>query len=235
VRGIAGWTASVVALLLATHVITTAVGVAMGHATVAWPFPSAGAFLLVLLFSPLTDPGGMEELGWRGWLQPALQTWIAPLPAAVVVGVIWGLWHLPVLVIPEFPQHNPDIALWLSVTQFTVQTTALAVILAVLLDATRGAVLPAFIAHWAVNLPWAMGLTEGTMTAWTAGVVVLAVALGWFRRNCLRSSTAVTLPARPCLIKRNRKDPLRLPPGRRQQHQHDETGRKQREIGHDAK
>jgi hypothetical protein len=109
------------------------------------------------------------------------------------VGVIWGLCHLPVLAIPEFPQHNPDIALWLSVMQFTVQTTALAVILAVLLNATRGAVLPAFIAHWAVNLPWAIGVAEGTMTAWTAGVVALAVAVGWLRRDCLRPRNAVTL------------------------------------------
>lgn len=39
-----------------------------------------------------------EELGWRGWLLPALRpagTW----PALILSGVIWGLWHSPVILL----------------------------------------------------------------------------------------------------------------------------------------
>lgn len=39
-----------------------------------------------------------EETGWRGFLLPALRplgTW----PALVVTGVIWGLWHAPVILL----------------------------------------------------------------------------------------------------------------------------------------
>lgn len=39
-----------------------------------------------------------EELGWRGWLVPALRpmgTW----PALLLSGVIWGLWHSPVILL----------------------------------------------------------------------------------------------------------------------------------------
>lgn len=39
-----------------------------------------------------------EELGWRGWLLPALRplgTW----PALVVTGVIWGAWHAPIILL----------------------------------------------------------------------------------------------------------------------------------------
>ncbi|MBN6190373.1 CPBP family intramembrane metalloprotease [Microbacterium sp. SSW1-47] len=39
-----------------------------------------------------------EELGWRGWLLPALRplgTW----PALLLSGVIWGLWHSPVILL----------------------------------------------------------------------------------------------------------------------------------------
>lgn len=39
--------------------------------------------------------GGKEEFGWRGWLQSALQQHISPLLAAVIVGVVWAIWHLP--------------------------------------------------------------------------------------------------------------------------------------------
>ncbi len=39
-----------------------------------------------------------EEVGWRGWLLPALLplgTW----PALIVSGVIWGLWHSPLILL----------------------------------------------------------------------------------------------------------------------------------------
>lgn len=39
-----------------------------------------------------------EELGWRGYLTPKLEE-IMPTPAAVVItGIIWALWHGPLLV-----------------------------------------------------------------------------------------------------------------------------------------
>lgn len=39
-----------------------------------------------------------EELGWRGWLLPALRplgTW----PALLISGAIWGVWHSPVILL----------------------------------------------------------------------------------------------------------------------------------------
>lgn len=39
--------------------------------------------------------GGLEELGWRGILQPKLEKEITYLPSVLVVGIIWSLWHLP--------------------------------------------------------------------------------------------------------------------------------------------
>ncbi|WEG07614.1 type II CAAX endopeptidase family protein [Microbacterium horticulturae] len=39
-----------------------------------------------------------EELGWRGWLLPALRplgTW----PAIVLTGIVWGVWHAPVILL----------------------------------------------------------------------------------------------------------------------------------------
>ena len=39
-----------------------------------------------------------EEIGWRGWLLPALRplgTW----PALLLSGVIWGIWHSPIILL----------------------------------------------------------------------------------------------------------------------------------------
>jgi uncharacterized protein len=39
--------------------------------------------------------GGLEELGWRGILQPQLEKTITYLPSVLVTGIIWSVWHLP--------------------------------------------------------------------------------------------------------------------------------------------
>lgn len=59
------------------------------------PFPFSGvgemfgamAFMLIL--------GPVEELGWRGVALPLLQRHLAPIWAGLMLGLIWGLWHLP--------------------------------------------------------------------------------------------------------------------------------------------
>lgn len=46
----------------------------------------------VLLFGIITFG---EELGWRGYLMPRLEKKIGALPAIIVGGILWGLWHAP--------------------------------------------------------------------------------------------------------------------------------------------
>lgn len=54
------------------------------------------SILSVLINFPLIIVlGGVEELGWRGILQPKLEKVMTYLPSVLVVGTIWSLWHLP--------------------------------------------------------------------------------------------------------------------------------------------
>ena len=41
--------------------------------------------------------GVLEEIGWVGFVFPKLTTRRKPLSAAVFLGLVWGLWHLPVI------------------------------------------------------------------------------------------------------------------------------------------
>jgi uncharacterized protein len=50
-------------------------------------------FIQQLLFS---SPLG-EEIGWRGFALPRLQARLGPLVASLIIGVIWAIWHLPLV------------------------------------------------------------------------------------------------------------------------------------------
>lgn len=47
-------------------------------------------FLLVL-----TIGGALEEPGWRGFALPRLQENHTPVQATLILGLVWGVWHLP--------------------------------------------------------------------------------------------------------------------------------------------
>lgn len=52
--------------------------------------PYLGTFVVTLFFL-----GALEEPGWRGFALPRLQQRYTPMKATLVLGVVWGLWHLP--------------------------------------------------------------------------------------------------------------------------------------------
>jgi len=49
---------------------------------------------LVVVLMPFNGPVG-EEFGWRGYALPKLQNKYGPLITSLVIGAIWGIWHLP--------------------------------------------------------------------------------------------------------------------------------------------
>jgi uncharacterized protein len=86
-----------------------------------------------------------EEVGWRGYALPALQARYSALLASLILGVLWGLWHLPVFFNPDTSYSKLPFLLFLAfIVVFTVLMTWL-------FNSTGGSVLMAMFFHAALN------------------------------------------------------------------------------------
>ena len=98
-----GWYFFVLAYPAAIHFVGRGIDALLGHgAEVTSPLVAAfgeqyAAMVPVVILFAL--PGAFaEELGWRGFALPRLQERHSALLSSVVVGMSWGLWHIPLFV-----------------------------------------------------------------------------------------------------------------------------------------
>ncbi len=59
-----------------------------------------------------------EEIGWRGLLAPELAKRYSYTSTSVISGVIWAIWHYPVLLFGDY--NNAGAPLWFGLICFTV-------------------------------------------------------------------------------------------------------------------
>jgi membrane protease YdiL (CAAX protease family) len=82
-----------------------------------------------------------EEIGWRGFLQPLLQKKHTILIASIIVGIIWGLWHIG--------HYKNGIFFMIGFLLFTISAS---IIIAWLLRETQFNIIIAAVFHIAINL-----------------------------------------------------------------------------------
>jgi len=160
----------VMALLLPAAVVFLAILVARQHRQSA-PFIPPAALPVIVALQLCTGATG-EELGWRGFLLPQLQTKLGLSTSAIVMGILWGLWHLPSFFFPGMPQTLiPPLA-------FLLAVFGLAIFLALLFNETNGHVLSTMLAHFSFNLSLAVGGARFSATLWwSLALLLLAVAI----------------------------------------------------------
>lgn len=137
-----GWYAY---LLLGIPLLFYAGAVAKGTAFDPLPFDGAGDLLLT--FGLLLFLGPIEEFGWRGLALPLLQQRYVPFWAGFLLGVVWGMWHLPAFFLGGSPQSD-----W-SFPAFLIGATAAGVVLTPLFNASRGSLLLPILYHWQLINP----------------------------------------------------------------------------------
>ena len=95
-----------------------------------------------------TIGGGQEELGWRGFAQSELQEQYGGLRAAVVIGVLWGGWHLPLFFDPTAIHSQWPLSAQLA---YFVGIVAFSILLAWVYNGSGGSILLAMLMHGAEN------------------------------------------------------------------------------------
>lgn len=138
------------------------------------PLVPAAAQLPSLVGSALLafayDPGPLgEELGWRGFALPRLLERMNGLSAALLLGTIWAVWHLPAFFIPGMPQNNFPI--W----TFMIAVIGASVIITWVVNRACGSVLPAILIHWSVNRFGNLAPPTAIMTALVFAATALAL------------------------------------------------------------
>lgn len=66
-------------------------------------------YYVLLMIPVMVAGGGMEELGWRGFLHPRMEQRLPFAVSALGVGIIWGLWHLPLWLVRTANQSEMNV------------------------------------------------------------------------------------------------------------------------------
>src|SRR2546421_4611189 len=109
------------------------------------------AFTIGILFNMIFTFG--EEFGWRGYLLPRLAP-LGGIYAAIITGVIWGLWHAPLILLDgyNYPGHP-----WLGIGMMVLFIVSLSMIFT-WLRFRSGSVWPSTVAHAAFNAQAGFGI-----------------------------------------------------------------------------
>ena len=139
-----GWRWYALGLLpLGLYLVATAV--ANGFSSAEINMSTIGTALFSLqagFFVSLFLRGALgEELGLRGFALPYLQARMSPFRASLIIGVLWGAWHLPVLI-------GRDL---LSVVAFSLLSIGLAMLFTWLFNGSGGSLIPVLLFHASQN------------------------------------------------------------------------------------
>lgn len=140
-----------------------------------------------------------EEIGWRGWLLPKLLRF-GPWPAILISGVIWGLWHAPVILLGY---NYPGTPGWLALIAMTIFSTIMGGIFG-WLRLRGGSVWPAALAHSSLNASATLFIVfvaedgrfdplHGNITGWSGWIIpaillTAIVTLGKFKQFSPKTS-----------------------------------------------
>jgi uncharacterized protein len=90
-----------------------------------------------------------EEIGWRSFLQPALEQKHSVFISSLIVGIIWGLWHIG---------HFMNGPIFMS--GFLIFTISVSMVMIFLLKNTKHNIIISALFHFSINIGFGIYFTE---------------------------------------------------------------------------
>ncbi|MBD3386011.1 CPBP family intramembrane metalloprotease [candidate division KSB1 bacterium] len=139
-------------------------------------FSFSSGFMPVLLL--LLIAATFEELGWRGYAFDSLQSRYTIFTASIFFGVLWSLWHLPLVFVKDSYQYEILHQNFAYALNFFAGIVPLGVITTWVWLKNRKSILIAILFHLLINL-WneVFALTQQTKCIESAVLVLFAVAI----------------------------------------------------------
>ena len=164
-----------------TYMLAIKLTAALVHrlAFAAWPRFETRELLVIpfaIAISTLTQAG--EELGWRGYALPRMADRMGLAGASVLLGMVWGVWHLPLFYVRGADTFHQ------SFLPYALGTTALSVAIAWLDTRSRGGLLLPMLLHAAINntkdiVPSRLAEPPGVFSLAASRIAWLTTALLW--------------------------------------------------------
>ena len=170
-----------IAILLPFAIHGAAIAIA-GEMRFRPPAEIARTALLALILVPF------EEIGWRGYLLPALQRRYAAASASMIIAFVWATWHLP-LAFADIGYQRSERP-WSYMLRFLVTIVPISFLMTWLFNRSNQSVPIASLFHVAVNMAdyvFAVPEAVGRAAGWIGAAIgaTLAVAIWKFDRGNL--------------------------------------------------
>lgn len=143
--------------------------------------------LILVNFVVILLTGGplQEEFGWRGYALPRLQSRFNAFFSSIILGSMWGLWHLPYFFI------GTELTYAYGIIPQIFTAILLSILLTWLFNNTRGSILVSLIFHNMFNLSNDMFPVLGTQVGSFLFlvffiIIVIAVMFIWGLKRLVR-------------------------------------------------
>jgi uncharacterized protein len=167
-----------IVVFMAGQVLTKLMGLTVEFAEI----PSHPLLFMIALSVMILSNTG-EEIGWRGFALPHLQKRYDALFATLIVGLLWSLWHLPLVFMTSNAMAQSPLLWFISIV-------ASAFIYTWLYNSTQGSILLVALLH----------VSENLFGAFIPGVSPIAYAL----LNCVVSIVLIAAFGKVNLSRRER-------------------------------
>jgi len=142
------WQMIIVGLVLLVSILPIGIHVLLGGPKPEFSLLAKPWLIIPVFLTYFFVGGGNEEWGWRGYTLDKLQTRWNPTFASIILGIIWGAWHIPLFFIDSTGQYH------MSLFVFILATPGLSILHTWIYNKTGGKMMATWIFHAAIGTAW---------------------------------------------------------------------------------